>query len=44
MPRKQKISLLLFAYQILWLVGFLVALGLLASTLINYGMAGWRAI
>lgn len=43
-PRQQKISLLLAAYQFLWAVAFLVALGLLASTLVNYGMAGWRAL
>ena len=43
-PRQQKISFLLAAYQFLWAVAFLVTFGLFASTLVNYGMAGWRAV
>jgi hypothetical protein len=44
MGRRQKISLLLFAYQFLWFVGFLVALGMLAATAVNYAMAGWHVV
>lgn len=44
MGRRQKISFLLFMYQFLWFIGFLVALGMLASTAVNYGMIGWHKV
>ena len=44
MGRRQKISFLLFMYQFLWFIGFLVALAMLASTAVNYGMIGWNKI
>lgn len=44
MGRRQKISFLLFMYQFLWFIGFLVALAMLASTAINYGMIGWNKV